>query len=73
MKSDCPSCGVHSVSSRSEDRPFPYGQGDRQVDLTARVVVHSCGSCGFQFLDGSAEDARQEAVCRHLGAMGRKP
>lgn len=66
---DCPSCGAQSVSSRIEDRHFPYGTGLAQVDLTARVAVHSCKSCAFEFLDDSAEDARHEAVCRHVGVM----
>lgn len=66
---DCPSCGKRSVSTRIEDRSFPYGAAESHVDLTARVAVHSCGSCSFEFLDDSAEDARHEAVCRHLGVL----
>jgi DNA-binding transcriptional regulator YiaG len=34
--------------------------------------VMTCNQCGFQFTDEVAEEARHEAVCRHLGVMTPK-
>ena len=65
----CPGCGERSVSTRIEDKSFPYGAGESRVNLSARVAVHHCRTCNDEFLDSSAEDTRHEAVCRHLGVL----
>jgi DNA-binding transcriptional regulator YiaG len=39
------------------------------VELTASVPVRICDECGFHFTDEAADDARHEAICRHLRVM----
>src|SRR6266540_2967640 len=65
----CPQCGQHTVETRTEHDMFRYGTGDAAVDLNALVPVHRCTSCGFEYTDAAAEEARHEAVCRHLGIL----
>lgn len=65
----CPSCGAASTSSRIEEEKFQYGEGPTAETLAARVTVYECSSCADEFLDGDADDARHEAVCRHLGVF----
>ena len=48
---------------------FEYGAGESAVSLSANVVVHTCNDCDFEFTGPSAEAARHQAVCRHLGIM----
>ena len=48
---------------------FEYGAGESAVVLTANVIVFACADCDFEFTGPSAEVARHEAVCRHLGVM----
>ena len=69
---ECPTCGDHNVRSTIETETFSYGDGPEAVELTIRVPVRTCNSCGFQFTDDIAEDMRHEAVCRHLGMMSPK-
>ncbi len=65
----CPDCGGSDIeTSRVEDR-FLYGDGPDAVEIVAEVPLRTCGSCGFHFLDGEAEDAQHEAVCRHVGVL----
>ena len=69
---ECPACGDHNVRTTIETETFSYGDGPEAVELTARVPVWTCTSCGFQFTDDIAEESRHEAVCRHLGVMSPK-
>lgn len=65
----CPACGGNDIeTSRVEDR-FRYGDAPHAVELVADVPLRNCAACGFEFLDGEAEDAQHEAVCRHLGVL----
>jgi putative zinc finger/helix-turn-helix YgiT family protein len=66
---ECPQCGQSTVETRMERDTFRYGTGDSAVDLHALIPIHSCRSCGFAYTDAAAEDARQEAVCDHLGIL----
>lgn len=66
---DCPACGHAHMNERVETQVFTYGRGDIAVQLSARVPVYTCSDCGFAFTDEAAEEARHEAVCRHLGVM----
>ena len=65
----CPSCGAVSTSSRIEEEKFLYGEGAGAETLTALVTVYECSACDDEYLDASADDARHEATCRHLGVF----
>ena len=65
----CAACGGNKVSRRMELDEFEYGAGEAAVSLSANVVVFACDDCDFEFTGPSAEVARHEAVCRHLGVM----
>lgn len=65
----CPACGGESLTSKIEETSFVYGTGTKTANLTCSVPVHSCRSCGFEFTDDKAEDARDLAVRRYLQVM----
>ena len=65
----CASCGASSVGTEMVVEEFAYGTGEDSVQLRATVPMRTCRECGFQFTDHHAEDARHDAVCRHLGVM----
>ena len=65
----CASCGASSVGTEMVLEEFAYGTGEDSVQLSATVPLRTCRDCGFQFTDHHAEDARHDAVCRHLGVM----
>ena len=65
----CASCGASSVGTEMVVEEFAYGTGEDSVPLRATVPMRTCRECGFQFTDHHAEDARHDAVCRHLGVM----
>jgi len=66
---ECANCGSTSVETRRLKDQFQYGSGSNAAELEALVPFHRCGNCGFEFTGGEAEDARHEAICRHLGIM----
>jgi putative zinc finger/helix-turn-helix YgiT family protein len=63
---ECPSCGSRDVRTSVEIERFPYGEGRDAVELDIEVPVRTCLSCGFQFTDAAADDAREFAIRRHL-------
>ena len=65
----CPVCAGAEVRTTMEIETFLYGEDPNAAELTARVPVRTCDSCGFQFTDFEAEQARHEVICRHLGVM----
>lgn len=65
----CAACGGGNLSRRMETDEFEHGAGEGAVSLNANVVVLTCDDCDFEFTGPSAEVARHEAVCRHLGIM----
>jgi len=65
----CPECGSEKIQTSIEADKFAYGTSPDAPQLTVRVPVRTCLDCGFQFTDEEAEDARHEAVCRHLGVL----
>ena len=65
----CAACGGNNVSRRMELDEFEYGTGEAAVSLSANVVVFACDDCDFECTGPSAEVARHEVVCRHLGVM----
>src|SRR3954463_14332611 len=69
QSASCPSCGKPGVISRSEGIKFPYGCGTEQKQLEAVVLIHTCADCDLEYLDDSAEEAKHNAVCDHLGIL----
>ena len=65
----CPSCGHGIVHTTYIEHKFPYGAGDRSVELSANVPLRRCAECEVEFFDSVAEELQHEAVCRHLGVM----
>lgn len=65
----CGLCGSDEVDSSLVTEEFVYGVGADAVTLSARIPVRKCAACGFEYSDADAEDARHEAVCRHLGVL----
>jgi putative zinc finger/helix-turn-helix YgiT family protein len=68
----CPNCESNNVNTTVERETFFYGEGSAATQLTADVPVRTCTNCGFQFTDGEAEEARHDAVCRHLRVLTPK-
>ena len=62
----CPDCGGTGFSTVLHDDAFKYGVGDSPVTLHARIPVHCCNSCDFEFLGREGRRIKHEAVCRHL-------
>jgi putative zinc finger/helix-turn-helix YgiT family protein len=62
----CPSCGNSVVETKRLSHTFTYGDGPSAVELIATVDARKCAECGFEFLDSDAEDAKHEAICKHL-------
>jgi putative zinc finger/helix-turn-helix YgiT family protein len=65
----CAQCGEETARLSYEDEAFPYGVGENQVILTARVPVIRCDACDAQYTDSAAEGIRHAEVCRHLGRL----
>jgi DNA-binding transcriptional regulator YiaG len=65
----CFDCGSSEVERAWRRQAFQYGDGESAVELIANVPVYTCKSCGYEFAGQEAEDARHEAVCRHLGVL----
>ncbi len=51
------------------EHTFTYGIGADAAELTVRLPVHVCPSCGFECLDDEAETLKHEAICAHLGVL----
>lgn len=65
----CAECGEQRARRSTEVQSFLYGERGKEVTLSARVPVWTCDACGAAYTDGEGEDARHEAVCRHLGLL----
>ena len=65
----CPRCSANRVRVDEVEHSFPFGSGEKAVELTATVPVHTCDACGFEYLDHVAEDRQHDAACRHLGLL----
>ena len=68
----CPNCESDNVTTTLELETFTYGEASSAAQVTAEVPVRTCTNCHFQFTDGEAEEARHDAVCRHLGVLTPK-
>jgi putative zinc finger/helix-turn-helix YgiT family protein len=70
---DCDCCGERAAVRMSyAEQKFKYGSESPLVELSARVPVWTCSSCGDQYTDEKAEEIRHEAVCRHLNRLAPK-
>ncbi len=59
----CAACGVGAcLTVAMVDDTFVHGVGDAAVRLTTRIPAYSCGSCGMQYTNWIAEEARARAV-----------
>jgi len=65
----CPSCNSARVDTYRQSDSFVYGTGETAATLSAVVPFRECLDCHFEFTDAEAEDARHDAICRHLGVM----
>ena len=65
----CGVCGEARVATSWVQHTFKYGIGQSAAELMARVPVHSCAACEFEYLDEVGERLKHEAVCRHLGVL----
>ena len=65
----CAMCGEATVNTSWVQHTFTYGAGQSAVELAAKVPVHSCTDCEFEWLDEVGERLQHEAVCRHLGVL----
>ena len=65
----CGVCGDARVTTEWVEHMFTYGIGQSAAELTARVPVHSCAACEFEYLDEVGERLKHEAVCRHLSVL----
>ncbi len=66
---ECVSCGSTDTWETSETEQFDYGLRGNAVSLTYTAPVIHCRSCGFEFTDERAEEARHAAVCAHEGVL----
>ena len=69
---NCFSCDSTNLERTWRRQTFQYGTGSSAVELTAEMPVYTCADCGYQFAGAEGEEARHEAVCRHLGVLTPK-
>ena len=67
--SECPDCDSTDLRLDYRQQSFRHGHGDNAVDLSCEVPVYTCNQCGCEWTGADAEDARQIALCRHLGRL----
>ena len=65
----CPVCESKSIMNQMRQESFPYGSGKEEVTLTVDVRVYSCQECQFEFTDEDADQAKHNAICKHLEVM----
>jgi DNA-binding transcriptional regulator YiaG len=65
----CPDCLSEFLQSHFVTHDFEYGLGEARTTLSATYPVLHCNKCSYEFADRRAEEARHEAVCRHLGVL----
>ena len=68
----CPNCNGTEFGLERREQRFLYGREGEASELMAVVPVQACKTCGFEFTGEEAEEARHEAICRHLGLMTPK-
>lgn len=65
----CFNCGSKNVEFSYTNAPFDYLYKGKLLELDAEALVGTCTDCGFEFTGESAEFARHNAVCMHLGLL----
>lgn len=68
-RDECLNCGSFDLDCSLQAQKFTYGAEGDEVELEALVPVWTCEACGEQYTDGTGEERRHEAVCRHLGRL----
>ena len=68
----CPNCNGREFLRELKEQKFLYGKDGDASELRASVPVYECKACGFQFTGEDAEEARHDAICRHLRLMTPK-
>lgn len=68
----CAECDQKTVHHSFAEEYFQYGVEEKKVTLSAVVPLFACLACGFSYTDADGEDARHEAVCRHLEVLTPK-
>jgi putative zinc finger/helix-turn-helix YgiT family protein len=63
-KLTCLNCEADDITTSLEKQIFLYGKAG--TPLSADVPVRTCRTCGFQFTDFEAEDAREQAIRDYL-------
>jgi putative zinc finger/helix-turn-helix YgiT family protein len=63
---ECPDCDSVRFSRELREQRFVFGKGNTETEITCRVPVYKCLSCACEWTGSEAEDARHEAVCKHL-------
>lgn len=71
MSENCPECDAQKVTSRPHHIAFDYADRSGLVSIEADVTLFQCGSCGFSYLDHTAEEAKDLAVRKFLTASER--
>ena len=66
---ECPNCGSHRLVQRSAEDTFAYGADKQAVELKTTVLIDVCEHCGSAFASESAQVARNDAICQHLGIL----
>jgi putative zinc finger/helix-turn-helix YgiT family protein len=69
MAEVCPNCNGTKFRLERREQRFLYGREGEASEIAAIVPVHTCKNCGFEFTGEGAEEARHEAICRHLRLM----
>lgn len=69
---ECPECGHPEMRRAIERQVFKYGEGKAAKEISANIPMWVCKHCGFSYFDEEGEEARHEAVCRHIGVLTPK-
>lgn len=64
----CPQCGS-AADTRMHQHTFRYGHGESAADIAVLLPLRRCAMCGFEYLDHEGEQAKHDALCRHLGVL----
>lgn len=65
----CPSCDSTKIITERVVSTIDYRYGDRNLEISARVPVHTCEACGEKFTDDEAETIQHAAICAALGRL----
>jgi hypothetical protein len=68
----CVSCGSPNLKVEVKKGKFPYGMGEDAVVLSYTAPVSSCPDCNLEYTGHEGEQAREEAVLRHLAAKAEE-